>query len=562
MKNFTNNFKQFTSRLSARWLIMTLMLLVGTSSAWAATITSDGSARLYFNMKAVSWWTAGTNGNGNFAYFFNNSTGKNAWSAHSVKYDGDTYYVTIPNGDWAGVILTRNNTSTAPTWNNKWNQTGDITLSSTSNYISKFSEGSASVTWGTAVKPASTASVTAASTSINVGENTTLSAALTSNTDLNTISSTSYTTTTGASIDGNTFTATTPGTYTVTATVTYYPNAYSSLTSTVETTTTITVNAATYTVKKSESGATDGTVKLGTTTLSTTAVSINSGSYDLSITAPTGYKVSAVSVDGGSLTEGATGSAEYTGKVNVSANTTVSVTYAKLTYSIGYDANGGSGAPTAQTKNYGEPLILSSTVPTRTGYTFQNWNTKSDGTGDSYDSGASYTANAAATLYAQWEANTYTITYDANGGVNPPAAQTKTYGVSLTLTTSAPTRDGYNFINWNTKADGSGTSYTKGASFTTNAATTLYAQWEEICYQTATEGTGSYSNGTITLSAKFNTCGSAFIGFQWKEEGNEWCYEDNNTNPCFIPLNSQNKENEIVTTTVTKASGKSYEFRP
>ena len=241
MKNFTNNFKQFTSRLSARWLIMALMMLVGTSSAWAATITSDGTARLYFNMKGVSWWTAGTNGNGNFAYFFNNSTNKNAWSAHSIKYSGDTYYVVIPNGTWAGVILTRNNTSTSPSWDNKWNQTGDITLSSTSNYISGFSEISESVTWGTAVKPASTASVTAASNSINVDESTTLSAALTSNADLNTLSSTSYTTTTGASIDGNTFTATTPGTYTVTATVTYHPNAYSSLTSTTTATVEITV---------------------------------------------------------------------------------------------------------------------------------------------------------------------------------------------------------------------------------------------------------------------------------------------------------------------------------
>ena len=64
----------------------------------AATVTSDGTARLYFNLKAVSWWNAGTNGNGNFAYFFNNSTGKNAWSAHSVKHDENTYYVVIPKG--------------------------------------------------------------------------------------------------------------------------------------------------------------------------------------------------------------------------------------------------------------------------------------------------------------------------------------------------------------------------------------------------------------------------------------------------------------------------------
>ena len=207
----------------------------------AATVTSDGTARLYFNLKAVSWWNAGTNGNGNFGYFFNNSTGKNAWSAHAVKHSGDTYYLVIPKGTWAGVILTRNNTSTAPSWDNKWNQTGDITLSSTSNYISKFSEGSATVTWGTAVKPASNAAVSAAASTIFVGASTTLTSSLTSNTNLNTVKSATYSTTSGASISGNTFTASTAGTYTVTATVTYHPSGYPSITSTATATTTITV---------------------------------------------------------------------------------------------------------------------------------------------------------------------------------------------------------------------------------------------------------------------------------------------------------------------------------
>ena len=209
----------------------------------AATVTSDGTARLYFNLKAVSWWNAGTNGNGNFGYFFNNSTGKNAWSAHAVQHSGDTYYLVIPKGTWAGVILTRNNTSTAPSWDNKWNQTGDITLSSTSNYISKFSESSTSVTWGTPVKPASNASVSAAASTIFVGASTTLTPSLTSNANINDIKSTTYTIspTTGASISGNTFTASAEGTYTITATVTYHPDGYSDtkLQSTATATTTI-----------------------------------------------------------------------------------------------------------------------------------------------------------------------------------------------------------------------------------------------------------------------------------------------------------------------------------
>ena len=221
-------------------IFISLILLVGgISKISAATVTSDGTARLYFNMNAVSWWNTASSNGGNFCYFYNNSTGKNAWSAKAVQYSGNTYYVVIPKGDWAGVILTRNSVTSNPSWNNKWNQTGDITLLTTSNYISKFSEGSTTVTWGTQ-KPESTASVTASSTNIFINEEVTLSAALTSNTDLNKVASTTYSTT-GGTITGDKFTASVAGTYTVTATVTYNPNCYSSIISTTTATVTITV---------------------------------------------------------------------------------------------------------------------------------------------------------------------------------------------------------------------------------------------------------------------------------------------------------------------------------
>lgn len=80
-----------------------------------------------------------------------------------------------------------------------------------------------------------------------------------------------------------------------------------------------------------------------------------------------------------------------------------SITCPARTYSVSYNANGGSGAPSAQTKTYNVALTLSSTKPTRTGYSFVQWNTSSNGTGTNYASGASYTTNAAVTLYAQWK---------------------------------------------------------------------------------------------------------------------------------------------------------------
>lgn len=76
------------------------------------------------------------------------------------------------------------------------------------------------------------------------------------------------------------------------------------------------------------------------------------------------------------------------------------------TYTISYNANGGSGAPSAQTKTWGtssaNTITLSSTLPTRPGYVFVEWNTSADGTGTAYAPSATYKANAAVTLYAVW----------------------------------------------------------------------------------------------------------------------------------------------------------------
>lgn len=76
---------------------------------------------------------------------------------------------------------------------------------------------------------------------------------------------------------------------------------------------------------------------------------------------------------------------------------------AKTTYPITYNANGGTGAPSAQSKWHGEALTLSSTKPTKTGHSFQGWATSSTATAATYQPGASYTTNAALTLYAVWE---------------------------------------------------------------------------------------------------------------------------------------------------------------
>lgn len=182
---------------------------------------------------------------------------------------------------------------------------------------------------------------------------------------------------------------------------------------------------------------------------------------------------------------------------------------AKASYTISYNANGGSGAPSSQTKYYGTNITLSAAKPTRTGYTFKGWATSSSGS-VSYSAGASYTANASVTLYAVWSAVTYTVSYNTNGG-STVSSQTKTYGTALTLA-AAPTKTNYTFKGWAT-TNGGNVVYAAKASYTANASVTLYAVWELsytppkitdlVVYRCDSEGIKDTETGTY-MCAKFD----------------------------------------------------------
>lgn len=185
-------------------------------------------------------------------------------------------------------------------------------------------------------------------------------------------------------------------------------------------------------------------------------------------------------------TRGNSGSTRYiyaklTGVDRVGGTMTASATVyipKVSSYTVSYNANGGSGAPSSQTKWHGTSLTLSNTAPTRAGHTFSGWSTSASSTTVSYKPGASYTNNASITLYAVWIPMTYVVTYNANGGSGAPSAQTKTYGKTLTLSSTKPTRTNYLFKGWGTSASSTTVSYQPGASYTNNANITLYAVWE------------------------------------------------------------------------------------
>lgn len=226
----------------------------------------------------------------------------------------------------------------------------------------------------------------------------------------------------------------------------------------------------------------------------------------------------------------------------VSFNVTVP---AWTSYTVSYNANGGSGAPSNQTKWHGTALTLSSTKPTRTGYTFLGWATSSTATSATYSAGSSFTANANTTLYAVWKANTYTVTYNANGGtLGLIKSQTKTHGQALMLTGTA-TRTGYNFKGWATSATATSATYAAGTNYRTNAAITLYAVWE-IAYQKP-----SITNLAVNrcdASGNVRNDGTYLLfSFKWS------CYE----NVTGISLNWASADNEITGSQTVTASGTS-----
>ena len=154
-------------------------------------------------------------------------------------------------------------------------------------------------------------------------------------------------------------------------------------------------------------------------------------------------------------------------------------------YTITYNGNkpsgvsaNPSGVPAAGKVNHGSNYTVSSATPTLTGYRFDGWATSATGA-VAYAAGATMSnVTANATLYAKWTAM-FTVSYNGNGSTSgtAPASSTVAAGSTHTVAANTFTKTGAVFQGWNTAANGSGTAYAAGATFTVNANTTLYAQW-------------------------------------------------------------------------------------
>lgn len=212
-------------------------------------------------------------------------------------------------------------------------------------------------------------------------------------------------------------------------------------------------------------------------------------------------------------------------------------------HSINYNANGGTITSTGYPTYVADgDSVSQSSLPTakKTGYVFKGWEWD-------YDKGlilgnlSSMLSAVYGPVYlkAVWETEpvNYTLSYNANGGSGSMASQTVTEGQSTKLKTNTFMKSGYTFAGWNTRADGSGTSYSDGAYATFYGNTTLYAQWQKYADPVITfdknDGSGTTVSQTVpygssaTLNANsFTRTGYAFSDWNTKADGSGTAYGD------------------------------------
>lgn len=142
-------------------------------------------------------------------------------------------------------------------------------------------------------------------------------------------------------------------------------------------------------------------------------------------------------------------------------------------FTVTLNANGGNVSTNSIKVTVGN-TYSSLPTPTRKGYTFAGWYTAATG-GTKIVNGTSVTTAANHTLYAQWTAKSYTISYDANGGNCPVDTQSIKYDAEFINIPTAE-RNGYVFDGWYSSVSG-GTKYTISSKMTTDSNINLYAHW-------------------------------------------------------------------------------------
>ena len=273
-----------------------------------------------------------------------------------------------------------------------------------------------------------------------------------------------------------------------------------------------TAAATTFKVTYAPNGATSGTVPTDATNYTSgTTVTVMSNSGNL---AKTGHTF------GGWNTNSSGTGANYaagSGTFNITGNTTLYAKWTAKQTNISINANtsnNGSGSGCAVIATYGQALPSFTACTPATGYELVGYYTSATGgtkviatDGKLVASVSGYTdanakwinESASLTLYAQYSAKNYTVTYAGNSGTTSCTGGTYTYNSSFAICSDKPTRTGYSFTGW---SDGTNT-YQPGANYTMPAKNvTFTAQWQINTYKVKWNVDGSETEEDVNYNSK------------------------------------------------------------
>ena len=241
----------------------------------------------------------------------------------------------------------------------------------------------------------------------------------------------------------------------------------------------------------------------GTTNISEKEVTYNSTYGDLPTATKTGYTFE------GWYTEKTAGTKiESTTSMTVASNHTLYAHYTANTYNIAFDANTGIVSDTEKEVTY-DSAYGELPIPTKEGHTFIGWYTEKTA-GTKIESTTKVNITSAQTLYAQYVANTYNVTFDFNSDIEETLSKQVTYGLTYGELT-VPSRENYTFEGWFTEKTG-GTKVESTTKVTITSDQTLYAHWAMLnnlfIYGNSQQGVisanplqlGDYGTGTNRVS--------------------------------------------------------------
>ena len=183
---------------------------------------------------------------------------------------------------------------------------------------------------------------------------------------------------------------------------------------------------------------------------------------------------------------------------------------AATVFAVTWDDNGATTASSGRQATYNDATTTTwaapTTKPLRTGYAFDGWYTLASGGTRVFSPTnvrTSYRPSAdPTTLYAQWIANTLTVTYNSQNG-SPISNGSTTSGGSIASSPGTPTRDGYTFNGWFAASTG-GSAITFPYAHGQTVNFTLYAQWEATSYAVTwddNDSTGAHEGGSANYLA-------------------------------------------------------------